>query len=368
MKTNQHHRHTTTTTSADYVLPQFKNLRRLLAVHGRTSLFRNCQCILLSLYKSLIIVTALIVMSIYRGISGASIFDGLLFTIYNVIFLSIPPALVGFFGKDCSEELSESQPQLYSELNYNGKQFYMRTSEIATWCVESFVHAIVIFFIMYEFMWWQDLSAKNGEGRSADLIITSTMMMSVCIFVALGKYAVQIRYFQPGIVLSFILTCAIYFIYLTVYSNVELVKGSTSFRGIALLLWKEPKFWLFAILSTFGLLSIDLFVTSVNRHIRMKHILYRFDQIIGRSDSSSSNNNNTEEMEEVNNDNGDNDDDHEVEKNKNKQSESSTGRRSYSRCEEEKDHHYHHQTPSGNEKEEDINNNNNNTSLPHQTF
>jgi phospholipid-translocating P-type ATPase (flippase) len=101
--------------SADYAFGEFRFLRRLLTVHGRYSYNRMAEIIFYSFYKNLTFITVQWWFGFYSLWSGQIVYEEIFFTVYNVVFTSIPPICMALFEKDVNEDKIERYPELYRQ-------------------------------------------------------------------------------------------------------------------------------------------------------------------------------------------------------------------------------------------------------------
>ena len=133
--------------SSDYSIGQFRFLKKLLLVHGRLSLLRNIELINYSFYKNMACSACQILFGFFSGFSGNTMFDGTLYSIFNVFFTSAPPVVLAGIERDTRIETMMEEPELY---DCDGKkkeiQSYWRYWQ---WLLLGIYHAIVAFFISY---------------------------------------------------------------------------------------------------------------------------------------------------------------------------------------------------------------------------
>jgi phospholipid-transporting ATPase len=76
--------------AADYALPEFRMLWRLLLVHGRWNYIRISEMILYFFYKNMLFTLPQFIAAFFNGYSGQTIFDDIYITLYNLIFTALP--------------------------------------------------------------------------------------------------------------------------------------------------------------------------------------------------------------------------------------------------------------------------------------
>ena len=76
--------------AADYALPEFRMLWRLLFVHGRWNYIRISEMILYFFYKNMVYTLPQWLTAFYCGYSGQTVYDDIYVTLYNLIFTALP--------------------------------------------------------------------------------------------------------------------------------------------------------------------------------------------------------------------------------------------------------------------------------------
>ncbi len=76
--------------AADYALPEFRMLWRLLFVHGRWNYIRISEMILYFFYKNMVYTLPQWLTAFYCGYSGQTLYDDIYVTLYNLIFTALP--------------------------------------------------------------------------------------------------------------------------------------------------------------------------------------------------------------------------------------------------------------------------------------
>lgn len=99
--------------AADYAISQFRYLQRLLLVHGRMNFYRNVDLVNYSFYKNMAFSFNQILFGFLSRNSGNTMYDSMLYTVYNVIFTSAPPVVYAGLEKDVKESEMMLHPELY---------------------------------------------------------------------------------------------------------------------------------------------------------------------------------------------------------------------------------------------------------------
>lgn len=99
--------------SADFSIAKFKYLTKLILVHGSWSLHRISRVIMYSIYKTFILFFTQFWYAFYNGASGQSIFETWMYTFWNILFTSWPPAVIGLTDQYVLASDLMENPQVY---------------------------------------------------------------------------------------------------------------------------------------------------------------------------------------------------------------------------------------------------------------
>lgn len=145
--------------ASDYSIGQFRFLKRILLVHGRLNFYRNIDLINYSFYKNMAFSLNNVIFGFFSSWSGNTIFDSMLYTVYNVIYTSIPPVVYAALERDVSLKSMMKIPQLYY---FDGKRKYLQ-SYLRFWLnlLLGVFHAFLSFFIPYFSM--KPFIGKDGK-------------------------------------------------------------------------------------------------------------------------------------------------------------------------------------------------------------
>eukprot|EP00405_Crypthecodinium_cohnii_P042710 CAMPEP_0206559476 /NCGR_PEP_ID=MMETSP0325_2-20121206/20417_1 /ASSEMBLY_ACC=CAM_ASM_000347 /TAXON_ID=2866 /ORGANISM="Crypthecodinium cohnii, Strain Seligo" /LENGTH=944 /DNA_ID=CAMNT_0054060985 /DNA_START=14 /DNA_END=2849 /DNA_ORIENTATION=- len=131
--------------AADFAIAQFRYLQRLLLIHGRLDYRRMCKFILYSFWKNAVLTLLLFYYTFISGFSGTSMFDGYVWTSFNVILFA-PIIATGVFDRDVSDVHALSYPNLYESGRLGLDLNFVRMTEMLA---SSLVHSLIIFVVMW---------------------------------------------------------------------------------------------------------------------------------------------------------------------------------------------------------------------------
>ncbi|KAI1487303.1 P-type ATPase-like protein [Biscogniauxia mediterranea] len=132
--------------SADYAIGQFRFLQRLVLVHGRWSYRRMAEAIANFFYKNMIWTFTIFWFQCFCDMDITYLFDYTYILLFNLIFTSLPPILIGVLDQDVSDAVSLAVPQLYrrgiERLEWTQHKFWM-------YMLDGLYQSAVGFFIPY---------------------------------------------------------------------------------------------------------------------------------------------------------------------------------------------------------------------------
>ena len=99
--------------ASDYAVPLFQHIQRLLLVHGHWDYYRISMTANIFYFKNVAFVVIQVYQMIYDGFSGQSMFDSLLYTLYNLTFTFVAPYFYGIFEQNVSADDLMHRPYLY---------------------------------------------------------------------------------------------------------------------------------------------------------------------------------------------------------------------------------------------------------------
>ena len=132
--------------ASDYAIRQFRDLLRLVLIHGRYSMARNSLLIKFSFYKNVACFIVQFWFAIFCRFSGQTLYEDWMITFFNALFTGLPPIFLGLFEKDVSEAVIIQHP----EINLGMSTGYMfRIRDLFAWLGLGVIHSLLFFFVAY---------------------------------------------------------------------------------------------------------------------------------------------------------------------------------------------------------------------------
>lgn len=131
--------------NADFAIGQFKFLRRLLLVHGRSNYMRQAVVFLYSVHKNICITLTLYWFSYFAAVSGTSIYESYIYSGFNFM-LGLPIIIFGMTDVDVPEQFVMDYPQAYSVGRTNS---LLSPMKMASWGLNSFLYSVMVCAVCY---------------------------------------------------------------------------------------------------------------------------------------------------------------------------------------------------------------------------
>ncbi|KAL6438052.1 hypothetical protein ACFW04_004365 [Cataglyphis niger] len=166
--------------AADFAILRFSMLSRLLLLHGHWCYDRLARMILYFFYKNATFVFLVFWFQLYCGFSGAVMIDQIYLMLYNLLFTSLPPLVLGIYDRVAAPHVLLSTAELYTRgrlgLVYKPHSFWLTIGD-------ALYQSIVIFFITKEIYY----------DSIVDIWEFGTTIMTACIVVMLLHAAIEIK-------------------------------------------------------------------------------------------------------------------------------------------------------------------------------
>ena len=239
--------------ASDYAIGQFRFLKKLLLVHGYLAFYRNVDVVNYSFYKNMAFSFNQIVFGFMTGNGGATMYESILYTIFNVIFTSIPPVVFAAADQNVSIKSMLSIPEIF---DCEGRKKYMM-SYGRFWLnlVLGMFHGVCAFLIPYFAL----MPNMYSNGRSFGLREFGTVVYFAVVLIVNLRIALMCFYWTWLHHLFVWLSIAVFPLCTVIVDGMKL---SDDYRGIAIPLLRSANFWLPPIGSAFlAMLPLLLFNT-----------------------------------------------------------------------------------------------------------
>lgn len=163
-------------TFSDFSIVTFKDLERLLLVHGRWSYFRMAVFIKYFFYKTVACFLVQFWFALDNGASMQTIYDTTFITMFNVAYSSLPIIIVATFDQDVDELWCLAYPKLY----YAGiLERYFNSRVIRNSLLRGLIHSIVVYYVIMGSVFSGGSVDSDGTDRGDLRTVSYTMAASV---------------------------------------------------------------------------------------------------------------------------------------------------------------------------------------------
>ncbi|KAG0689388.1 aminophospholipid translocase [Pichia californica] len=225
--------------SADFAIGQFKYLKKLLLVHGSWSYQRISLAILYSFYKNITLYMCQFWYVFSSGFSGQSIVESWSLTLYNVLFVVLPPFVIGIFDQYLTINMLYQYPQLYKI----GQEGHFFNVEIFwSWAVNGFYHSAIIYVSVINIYKYGN---QFLDGEIGGLWVVGIAIYTVCLLTSLGKAALISSQWTKFTILAIPGSFALWFVAFPLYAVIApKVNVSKEYYGIMPFVYGSGVFWL----------------------------------------------------------------------------------------------------------------------------
>ncbi|KAI0172489.1 phospholipid-translocating P-type ATPase [Hypoxylon sp. FL1284] len=175
--------------SADYAIGQFRFLQRLVLVHGRWSYHRMAEAIANFFYKNMIWTLTIFWYQCFCNFDITYLFEYTYILLFNLIFTSVPPIVIGVLDQDVSDAVSLAVPQLYrrgiERLEWTQHKFWLYMADGA-------YQSVMSFFIPYLAV--SRTSTITGHGLDVDdryrfgAYIAHPIIITINLYILINTY------------------------------------------------------------------------------------------------------------------------------------------------------------------------------------
>ncbi|KAJ2658567.1 phospholipid transporting ATPase [Coemansia sp. RSA 1200] len=242
--------------ASDYAIAQFRFLQKLLLVHGRWSYLRTTSMILNFFYKNIVFTVSLFWFQIFCQWSVSNMFDYTIISLYNMLFTSLPPGVLGVFDQDLPAVVGAVVPQLYKrgiyKLEYSMARFWMYIAD------GLYQAAAIVFLVIYTYYFSAAARSNGLDSASKDDVGT---VGAFCVILVTNLYmglnTKSWTWLMPvAQIIGIGLLLGVFFIYGVIY-NTEFSAGAGSRVFI------QVNFWFLLVLTTVLCLFPHYFVKFV---------------------------------------------------------------------------------------------------------
>jgi len=211
--------------ASDYSISQFRFLKRLLLVHGRSSYRRISKLILYSFYKNIVLYFTQFWFVFFNGFSGETYYERWTLAMYNVLFTLFPVIAFGLHDFDVSPDDVYHFPELYM----SGQRKYHFNFRVFWGAITNGIYHSIIAFAIPTVVF--DVGIFRSNGQVDDLWIAGTAVYTCVVVIVSLKLALEASWWTLSFVLLEALSIVLWFLWLLIYGVIAIIK-SLSWLGV----------------------------------------------------------------------------------------------------------------------------------------
>ncbi|OHT09943.1 phospholipid-translocating P-type ATPase, flippase family protein [Tritrichomonas foetus] len=233
--------------SADFALPSFRHIARLLIVHGRWCTNRTSLLITMTFYKTTMIAFTQMIFGVFNGFSATSAFDSGFLSLYNMI-LTIPQLFfICVFEEDVDAKYIMAVPEVYKEISKNGGIGLM---PMIMMYIHALIHSVLIFFYSY-FESNTVVLDKNCQTFDYPIFTQITGWSILIIF----TIELLLKFKTMTIIhIGLYIACVIFYILVEYFYSI----GDKQFYNILTVIFTMPRIWFLIPFVTGLCIAIDM--------------------------------------------------------------------------------------------------------------
>ncbi|KAI0203313.1 hypothetical protein F4808DRAFT_40658 [Astrocystis sublimbata] len=223
--------------SADYAIGQFRFLQRLVLVHGRWSYRRMAEAIANFFYKNMIWTFTIFWFQIWCDFDITYLFEYTYIILFNLIFTSVPPIIIGVLDQDVSDAVSLAVPQLYrrgiERMEWTQAKFW-------SYMGDGLYQSVITFFIPYLVV--ANTTSITGNGKDVierfrlGAYIAHPAVITINLYILINTYT-----WDWLTILIITISDLLIFFWTGVYTSSTF---AMTFYGAAAQIYSELSFWI----------------------------------------------------------------------------------------------------------------------------
>ncbi|KAI9199397.1 uncharacterized protein BJ171DRAFT_462527 [Polychytrium aggregatum] len=217
--------------SSDYVIAQFRFLTKLLLSQGHMSYYRISGGILMFFFKSFTWVMVLMWYQILCGFTANIIFDYTFILLYNIIFTSLGPIVIGVFDSHLNQDSLMAFPEIYI-IGMRKKLFtYGKFFSGFGWAIyQSLVCAYLPLYV------YQDTANGNSDVSEGEIGLLAAVAVIISVNITMS---LSMRQLNAIGTLCMALSTISPILYMMIWCEFNM----STFYGIDYVIYTGPRLW-----------------------------------------------------------------------------------------------------------------------------
>lgn len=238
--------------SSDFAFGKFKHVKRALLVHGYLYYTRLCTLVLYFFYKNLAFVNCQLFYAPLTAFSVQSLYHGIYFMFYNVLFTSFPIAAFGLLEQKTKINELEINPQHYKNITKNK---LLSVFQFIKWNFVGIWHSITAYYSTYLLLTDTIISISPNGDIIGEVEFGSIVFIQVLIIVHL-KLFIEWKAINLFTLFSYLMSLFTFIVW-TLIPNSFIIKypfttitEEQSFYWVQFKILSYPSVWLCFVLSS----------------------------------------------------------------------------------------------------------------------
>jgi len=260
---------------ADYSIVQFRDLYRLLFVHGRWNYKRTTMFINIFMYKNFLFTMCQFWFATVSLFSGQTVFDDWYVLLYNSIFCFVPLFLMGIIDKDLIVDSPDGEPHYWREVVV--PLIYKRTNRFSEWsmlywCLIGTLQSLVVNYFTWGFWQFENTAETANTGLTPSMWMASLLAYTAIITIV-SFVNMLVAYEWTKLFLFSVIVCnfGLYFAFVFAY-NLMFYRDESYMGGVASEAMASGQFWWMFLLIVFTSFAPLVLLPKISQIIRQDKV------------------------------------------------------------------------------------------------
>uniref|UniRef100_A0A8C4R0D3 Phospholipid-transporting ATPase n=1 Tax=Eptatretus burgeri TaxID=7764 RepID=A0A8C4R0D3_EPTBU len=175
--------------NSDYAIHRFRQLRRLILVHGHLYYIRIAELVQYFFYKNVCFIAPQFLFQFFCSFSQQPLYTTMYLAMYNICFTSLPILVYGLLEQHVPYQLLEHSPHLYTDIANNS---WLALPAFIYWTFLGVIHSLIFFFGSY--LLFNPDSGLVPSGETHGQWTFGTLVFSVMVITVNLKLALDTRF------------------------------------------------------------------------------------------------------------------------------------------------------------------------------
>ncbi|GMF21222.1 unnamed protein product [Phytophthora fragariaefolia] len=251
--------------AADFAIVTFRDLSRLLLVHGRWNHRRVARVILFSFYKNMALIMTLFLFSFFNGYSGQTLYESYLMVGWNVLYTLLPIFVLGITDEDIRDTAVMRFPFVYRS---SLRKSELSIRDLSFWVANALFHSVLVFLFVKNAMGMVSSRYSHANGLFPDgTAVYGALIIAVTLKASLHMQCLH-RWTRAHYI-SLFGGFVVYILFVAAYSQAYRMFPTfdvfRDFSGLAQILFSEMLFWVLLFFTSVTCICFDLTIMYLRK-------------------------------------------------------------------------------------------------------